>query len=71
MPTIRPKNFRLGQTTLDHIKECMDDLGLTTEVMAIRVAVEHLYASRRDLNITKYLVDLRKYDTSTTPSNEA
>ena len=63
---VKTKNYRLGDTSLEHVQACMDDLGLTTSVMAIRVAIEHLYASREDLNVTKYLVALRKYDTNDT-----
>lgn len=63
----KPKNFRLGEMTLTNMQECMDDLGLTTEVMAIRVAIEYLHAHRKDLNVTEYLVRLRKHDRANSP----
>lgn len=58
----KKKNYRLGKTTLAHLQECLDDLGLTTETMGVRVAIEHLYATRENLNVTEYLVRLRMYD---------
>jgi len=59
-----PKNFRLGEQTIQKMEECMDDLGLTTSVMAIRVAIEELHARRHDpnLDITRHLVAIRRYE---------
>lgn len=44
------KNYRLTDVSIRHLAVCRDRFELPSDVAVIKVALQHLYDSRKDLN---------------------
>lgn len=69
--TTRLRNYKLSANTIAQLEACVQELGLPSATLGVKVAIAYLYNNRDKVDLKPILVDIRSHDrTSEFASNE-